>query len=233
MKYLDDCDRAALEKEKRMERGAYEDAISAQNRQGQDLTPQSQVNIDKVAAAARSASVQTPTRNLRLAFGQADSSSEYDPPASEESDNYGSEDEAKDEEEIYEEECTSVSIDDPTSCNLAYCIRFEVYCGKKQMQDNTTPPDEKSGPAAVPSPEAPELTSPPAVQEVPTTVAPPSVSQMVIDQTGTAEDSAGQMTVAQAKAYVADQVRQWERVTLEFVASPTIKYAWSSPAPEF
>ncbi|KAG6611171.1 uncharacterized protein IUM83_15839 [Phytophthora cinnamomi] len=213
MKYLDDCDRTALEKEKRMERRAYEDAISAQNRQGQvgdcdgtmethqansqsdvaahfvgeqqeeaaggsviptsphindnepgedsdghdnvpdatqDLTPQSQVNIDKdvssssrdrvgdlipisphvgsdngdhasshassastsrVAAAARSASVQTPTRNLRLAFGRADSSSKYDPPASEESDNYGSEDEAKDEEEIYEEECTSVSID--------------------------------------------------------------------------------------------------------------------------
>ncbi|OWY95421.1 hypothetical protein PHMEG_00034577 [Phytophthora megakarya] len=26
---------------------------------------------------------------------------------------------------------------------------FEVYCGKKQMQDNTTPPDEKSGPTAV------------------------------------------------------------------------------------
>ncbi|EGZ08064.1 hypothetical protein PHYSODRAFT_375578, partial [Phytophthora sojae] len=26
---------------------------------------------------------------------------------------------------------------------------FEVYCGKKQMQDNTTPSDEKSGPAAV------------------------------------------------------------------------------------
>ncbi|KAG6612694.1 uncharacterized protein IUM83_03403 [Phytophthora cinnamomi] len=35
MKYLDDCDRAALEKEKRMERRTYEDAISAQNRQGQ------------------------------------------------------------------------------------------------------------------------------------------------------------------------------------------------------
>ncbi|OWZ20132.1 hypothetical protein PHMEG_0005490 [Phytophthora megakarya] len=31
----------------------------------------------------------------------------------------------------------------------AYCIRFEVYCGKKQIQDNTTPPDEKSGTAAV------------------------------------------------------------------------------------
>ncbi|ETI30034.1 hypothetical protein F443_22847 [Phytophthora nicotianae P1569] len=31
----------------------------------------------------------------------------------------------------------------------AYCIRFEVYCGKKEMSDGTTPPDTKSGPAAV------------------------------------------------------------------------------------
>ncbi|KAG6617110.1 uncharacterized protein IUM83_04878 [Phytophthora cinnamomi] len=31
----------------------------------------------------------------------------------------------------------------------AYCIRFEVYCGKRQTQDGSTPPDTKSGPAAV------------------------------------------------------------------------------------
>ncbi|KAG2840833.1 hypothetical protein PC111_g3317 [Phytophthora cactorum] len=31
----------------------------------------------------------------------------------------------------------------------AYFIRFEVYCGKRQMQVDSTPPDEKSGPAAV------------------------------------------------------------------------------------
>ncbi|OWY91238.1 hypothetical protein PHMEG_00040269, partial [Phytophthora megakarya] len=36
-----------------------------------------------------------------------------------------------------------------------------------------------------------------------------------------------------AKLYVDDQVRRWERVSLEFVMSPTIEYAWPHPAPSF
>ncbi|KAE8963551.1 hypothetical protein PR001_g29340 [Phytophthora rubi] len=40
-------------------------------------------------------------------------------------------------------------------------------------------------------------------------------------------------TVTQVKTYVADQVRRWERVTTEFVASPTIEYSWPSPPPDF
>ncbi|GMF17074.1 unnamed protein product [Phytophthora fragariaefolia] len=35
------------------------------------------------------------------------------------------------------------------------------------------------------------------------------------------------------RAYVADQVRLWERVTLEFVASPTVEYSWASSVPDF
>ncbi|KAJ8554873.1 hypothetical protein ON010_g9609 [Phytophthora cinnamomi] len=67
-------------------------------------------------------------------------------------------------------------------------------------------PDE----ASQPSPEAPEPTIPPAVDKVPPREAPLSTTECVPNghrQTGAAEDSAGQMTVAQAKAYVADQSR--------------------------
>ncbi|POM79361.1 Hypothetical protein PHPALM_2993, partial [Phytophthora palmivora] len=34
-------------------------------------------------------------------------------------------------------------------------------------------------------------------------------------------------SVDQGKTYVADQVRRWEQVTLEFVMSPTIEYTWA------
>ncbi|OWZ06136.1 LOW QUALITY PROTEIN: hypothetical protein PHMEG_00021653 [Phytophthora megakarya] len=34
-------------------------------------------------------------------------------------------------------------------CTPAYCMRFKVYCGKRQMNDGSTPTDEKSGPSAV------------------------------------------------------------------------------------
>ncbi|GMF28248.1 unnamed protein product [Phytophthora fragariaefolia] len=69
--------------------------------------------------------------------------------------------------------------------------------------------------------------------EVPQT----SATQVVVNRTEAADPDAqvqvGEMTVAQAKAHVADQVRRWERVTLEFVASPTIEISWPSPVPEF
>ncbi|KAE9316001.1 hypothetical protein PF008_g19123 [Phytophthora fragariae] len=54
-------------------------------------------------------------------------------------------------------------------------------------------------------------------------------SQMVIDLTREVlPDVPAQSdgpTVAQVKTYVADQVRRWERVTTDFVASPTIEYS--------
>ncbi|GMF50359.1 unnamed protein product [Phytophthora fragariaefolia] len=77
-----------------------------------------------------------------------------------------------------------------------------------------------------------ELASPRLIQEdtqgpspeVPDT----SASRVVVDLTEVADPDAqvhiGEMTVAQAKAYLADYVRRWERVTLEFVASPTIEF---------
>ncbi|POM63221.1 hypothetical protein PHPALM_27504, partial [Phytophthora palmivora] len=40
-------------------------------------------------------------------------------------------------------------------------------------------------------------------------------------------------SVDQGKTYVADQVRRWEQVTLEFVMSPTIEYTWPHPNPDF
>ncbi|POM69685.1 Hypothetical protein PHPALM_14012 [Phytophthora palmivora] len=40
-------------------------------------------------------------------------------------------------------------------------------------------------------------------------------------------------SVDQGKTYVADQVRRWEQVTLEFVMSPMIDYTWPHPNPDF
>ncbi|GMF35122.1 unnamed protein product [Phytophthora fragariaefolia] len=69
--------------------------------------------------------------------------------------------------------------------------------------------------------------------EVPDT----SATRVVVDLTEVADPDpqvqVGEVTVAQAMAYVADQVRRWERVTLGFVASPTIGYSWPSPVPDF
>ncbi|EGZ28867.1 hypothetical protein PHYSODRAFT_263502 [Phytophthora sojae] len=56
---------------------------------------------------------------------------------------------------------------------------------------------------------------------------------MVIDLTGPDEDSGEQASAARMKEFVADQVRRWERVTLEFVMSPTVEYTWPSPTPDF
>ncbi|GMF18633.1 unnamed protein product [Phytophthora fragariaefolia] len=84
-------------------------------------------------------------------------------------------------------------------------------------------------------------TSSPVTQRNVQTVSPESmagqVSQMIIDFTGetlpTTPARSDGPTVAQVKTYVADQVRRWERVTTEFVASPTIEYSWPSPPPDF
>ncbi|GMF18280.1 unnamed protein product [Phytophthora fragariaefolia] len=84
-------------------------------------------------------------------------------------------------------------------------------------------------------------TSSPATQLNVQTLSPESmavhVSQMIIDLTGEALPNTPARsdgpTVAQVKTYVADQVRRWERVTTEFVASPTTEYSWPSPPPDF
>ncbi|KAE9261846.1 hypothetical protein PF008_g32750, partial [Phytophthora fragariae] len=84
----------------------------------------------------------------------------------------------------------------------------------------------------------------PAVQEEPMPYVPTEVqelspesttsqaSRMVIDLTEEVVPKEparhDEPTVTQVKTYVADQVRRWERVTTEFVASPTIEYSWPS-----
>ncbi|GMF35200.1 unnamed protein product [Phytophthora fragariaefolia] len=89
----------------------------------------------------------------------------------------------------------------------------------------------------------------PAVQEEPMPYVPTEVqellpestisqaSRMVIDLTEEVLSDVparrDEPSVAQVKTYVADQVRRWERVTTEFVASPTIEYSWPSPPPYF
>ncbi|KAE9273708.1 hypothetical protein PR003_g29823, partial [Phytophthora rubi] len=89
----------------------------------------------------------------------------------------------------------------------------------------------------------------PAVQEEPMPYVPTGVqelspesttsqaSRMVIDLTKEELPDLparhDEPTVTQVKTYVADQVRRWERVTTEFVASPTIEYSWPSPPPDF
>ncbi|KAE9070636.1 hypothetical protein PF010_g26185 [Phytophthora fragariae] len=89
----------------------------------------------------------------------------------------------------------------------------------------------------------------PAVQEEPTPHVPTEAqelspesttsqaSRMVIDLTEEVLPEVparhDEPTVTQVKTYVADQVRRWERVTTEFVASPTIEYSWPSPPPDF
>uniref|UniRef100_H3H209 Peptidase A2 domain-containing protein n=1 Tax=Phytophthora ramorum TaxID=164328 RepID=H3H209_PHYRM len=40
-------------------------------------------------------------------------------------------------------------------------------------------------------------------------------------------------SVDQAKAYVAEQVRRWERVVVEYVVSPTVRYEWPAASPDF
>ncbi|OWZ01161.1 hypothetical protein PHMEG_00027511 [Phytophthora megakarya] len=48
-----------------------------------------------------------------------------------------------------------------------------------------------------------------------------------------AEASEDPVTPNLVKLYVDDQVRRWEPVSLEFVMSPMIEYAWPHPAPNF
>ncbi|GMF26792.1 unnamed protein product [Phytophthora fragariaefolia] len=87
----------------------------------------------------------------------------------------------------------------------------------------------------------PGLASPRLTQEdaqgPPPEVPETSATRVVVDLTEVADPDAqvqiGEMTVAQAKAYVANHVRRWMRVTLEFVASPSIEYSWPSPVPDF
>ncbi|GMF26964.1 unnamed protein product [Phytophthora fragariaefolia] len=82
-----------------------------------------------------------------------------------------------------------------------------------------------------------ELASPRLIQEDTQGPSPEvtetSATRVVVNVTEVADPDAqvqvGEMTVAQAKAYVADQVRRWERVKLAFVASPTSEYSWPSP----
>ncbi|POM77263.1 Hypothetical protein PHPALM_5380, partial [Phytophthora palmivora] len=63
----------------------------------------------------------------------------------------------------------------------------------------------------------------------------PSRSRMEIDLTVNEDpvEREAPFSVDQGKTYVADQVRRWEQVTLEFVMSPTIEYTWPHPNPDF
>ncbi|GMF21522.1 unnamed protein product [Phytophthora fragariaefolia] len=74
-------------------------------------------------------------------------------------------------------------------------------------------------------------------QEVSPESTPVQTSPMIIDLTGGALPDVPARsdgpTVARVKTYVTDQVRRWERVTTEFVVSPTIEYSWPTPPPDF
>ncbi|POM65155.1 LOW QUALITY PROTEIN: Hypothetical protein PHPALM_19179 [Phytophthora palmivora] len=74
----------------------------------------------------------------------------------------------------------------------------------------------------------PSFTSTPEVQS-------PSRSRMEIDLTVNEDpvEREAPFSVDQGKTYMADQVRRWEQVTLEFVMSPTIEYTWPHPNPDF
>ncbi|POM62554.1 hypothetical protein PHPALM_28285 [Phytophthora palmivora] len=63
----------------------------------------------------------------------------------------------------------------------------------------------------------------------------PSRSRMDIDLTVNEDpvEREAPFSVDQGKTYVADQVRRWEQVTLEFVMSPMIEYTWPHPNPDF
>ncbi|KAE9203395.1 hypothetical protein PF004_g18143 [Phytophthora fragariae] len=85
--------------------------------------------------------------------------------------------------------------------------------------------------------EEPMLYVPTEVQELSPEATTSHASRMVIDLTEEVLPDVparhDEPTVTQVKTYVADQVRRWERVTAEFVASPTIEYSWPSPPPDF
>ncbi|OWZ14228.1 hypothetical protein PHMEG_00012320 [Phytophthora megakarya] len=63
----------------------------------------------------------------------------------------------------------------------------------------------------------------------------PSSTQETVDRTAVDDAGASENPVAPnvVKLYVGDPVRQWEQVSLEFVMSPMIEYAWPHPAPNF
>ncbi|OWZ05900.1 LOW QUALITY PROTEIN: hypothetical protein PHMEG_00021927 [Phytophthora megakarya] len=63
----------------------------------------------------------------------------------------------------------------------------------------------------------------------------PSSAQETVDLTAVDEAGASENAVAPnlVKLYVDDQVRRWEQVSLEFVMSPMIEYAWPHPAPNY
>ncbi|OWY96174.1 hypothetical protein PHMEG_00033626, partial [Phytophthora megakarya] len=63
----------------------------------------------------------------------------------------------------------------------------------------------------------------------------PSSTQEAVDLTAVGDAGASENPVVPnlVKLYVDDQVRRWEQVSLEFVMSPMIEYAWPHPAPNF
>ncbi|OWY95532.1 hypothetical protein PHMEG_00034441 [Phytophthora megakarya] len=63
----------------------------------------------------------------------------------------------------------------------------------------------------------------------------PSSAQVIVDLTvmDDAEATEDPVIPNLVKLYVDDQVCRWERVSLEFVMSPRIEYAWPHPAPSF
>ncbi|OWZ06236.1 hypothetical protein PHMEG_00021540 [Phytophthora megakarya] len=62
-----------------------------------------------------------------------------------------------------------------------------------------------------------------------------SSAQETVDLTAVDDSEASENPVVPnlVKLYVDDQVRRWEQVSLEFVMSPMIEYAWPHPAPNF
>ncbi|OWY91536.1 hypothetical protein PHMEG_00039843, partial [Phytophthora megakarya] len=63
----------------------------------------------------------------------------------------------------------------------------------------------------------------------------PSSAQETVDLTAADDGEASEDPAIPnlVKLYVDDQVRRWERVSLEFVMSPMIEYAWPHPTPSF
>ncbi|POM79059.1 Hypothetical protein PHPALM_3336 [Phytophthora palmivora] len=122
------------------------------------------------------------------------------------------------EEKMVPDETPTIKLEGPL-----LTVKEEVVL--EDSQETSYPKPETSLPSDLQGLKS-SFTSTPEVQS-------PSRSRMEIDLTVNEDPVEPPFSVDQGKTYVADQVRRWEQVTLEFVMSPTIEYTWPHPNPDF
>jgi len=97
------------------------------------------------------------------------------------------------------------------------------------VKEEVAPPDASASGRSKTEPSQTEVALPPSRESLLGT--PPSPApRMDVDLTSekSEEGRPEWMSVEQAKVYVAEQVRRWERVVIEYVMSPPVGYDWAA-----